>query len=166
MKTVYKIYDIAYSGIHDQESMLNAFTDDKRTYKEYMSLRDKRKFRVKKCEMSNDEWVRFANKNRIQMIEYRELITIDKDDYTFRECMVPITASQYSLVSDAERTFGMDCGQLHPLKLFKKKYREALEALEYGIVYDLANAIDPDAMPSFQIDEVQIYVNMCIEEFK
>ena len=166
MKVVYKIYDITYSSIHDQESMLNAFTDDKKTFKEYMSLRDKRKFRIEKCEMSKDEWVCFANRNRLQMIEYKELTTIDKDEYTCRECMVPITASQYSLISDAERMFGMECGQMHPLKLFKKKYRDALRSLEYDVVYDLANSIDPDAMPSFQLDEVQIYVNMCIEEFK
>ena len=108
--TVYKIYE-EYSEMYNNDHReLVAFTNDKQTYKEYMSVRNKKKFVIEKCDMDESEYRIFANKNRLQMIEYRDLVTIDKDKRTYNTCSVPLTAYQYSAISEEEGYFGQRCG--------------------------------------------------------
>lgn len=165
--TIYKIYQEyeELSGIADSRE-LTAFTNDKKAYKEYMSVRDKKKFIVEKCDMDKTEYRIFANKNRLQMIEYRDLCSINRDTNTYEMCSVPLTAYQYSSISEEEGNFGQRAGQIVCSKIFKKKYREALEKLEYYIIWQIANAIEPDENPSFIFDEIAIYVSLFKDEFK
>lgn len=165
--TVYKIYEEYEELSNSSDSReLVAFTNDKKTYKEYMAVREKKKFVIDKCDMDESEYRRFANKNRLQMIEYRELCTIDRDRFTFSMCTVPLTAYQYSTISEEEGYFGQRGGQIICSKIFKKKYREALDKLQYYIIWQIANAIEPDDNPSFIFDEIAIYVHLFKDDFK
>ena len=165
--TVYKIYEEYEELSNSSDSReLVAFTNDKKTYKEYMSVRGKKKFIIEKCDMDKSEYRMFANKNRLQMIEYRELVTIDRDENTYKTCSVPLTAYQYSTINEEEGYFGQRCGQLHCPKMFKKKYRDALCELQYHTVWQMANGIEPDDNPSFILDEIALYVQMFKDDFK
>lgn len=165
--TVYKIYEeIPELSDYGDSRELIAFTNDKKTYKEYISVRDKKKFVVEKCDMDDSEYRRFANKNRLQMIEYRELCTIDRDKYTYKVCTIPLTAYQYSAINEEEGYFGQRGGQIICSKMFKKKYREALDMLQYYIVWQMANGIEPDDTSSFIFDEIALYVHLFKDDFK
>lgn len=174
--TVYKIYEnlddlgIPKSSQYEYGHEMVAFTNKKKIFKEYMRVRRKKRFIVEKQDMDEDDFVKFANRNRLQLIEYQELTTIDKDDWSHHEVKVPMTSYQYSNLIEIQDRFTInEMGAVMSPKVFRKKYKDALCALEYDKIDAIANHpiyLDDLGLPEFIFDQVKLYAHMCNDEFE
>lgn len=118
-----------------------------------------------------EEYKMFANKNRGEVLRWDELIT--RVDGEIKQISLPLTALEENCLDEpyihsiTDEYFWMRIP--FPPSLFKEKYYESLEFIDFNITYDLINQSgdrDDYSAPDYWYDELEIYISQFQEILK
>ena len=160
------------TGPLGEAEYMQAFTNSEKLLDEYMRIRKKKLFKVKKYKMSKKEYTKFCNNNALRELQSFELTTRSDDSpIDHREMPIIMTPCEYNTLSEAGQYFGCENITFNDSKLFKEKYRRALSVLEYDSIQRLmmsfaeSMGMDYD-LPNAFFDELSGYVAINAEYFK
>lgn len=151
---------------------LYAITNDKELAESFMDIHDMKKFIVKNMkDVDSEEYSMFANKNRGEVLSWRELMT--HIDGEVKRVSLPLTALEENCLDEpfipsiTDEFFWINI-PFSP-SLFKEKYYDSLELIDFNITYDLINQTgdrDDYSGPDYWYDQLEIYISQFQEILK
>lgn len=167
--------DIVYS-VTDQYP-LYGFTVEKKIAKRFEEERNMDKFISKVTTVDKEEYVNFANANRMRLMKLRKLNTNEKESKTGVASIVMTDMESQSCETDAmyialySEDFWIS-GSFYPPEVYKNKIQKALDFIDYCILYKMNRGTTVeermDAASSYsmqRIDEYNYFIDQYIDTF-
>lgn len=181
--------------IDSSDEILYGVTNNKKYAKKFMDQRNMKKFRLEIEDMDNDEYASYCNSNehRSCVLEEHELVTVKDGKHTssnFYLKTIIMSYWEHQIIDDYSMFYDdlQNCVFAHggigmPIPIiFKKKYFNILEKLEYTLHFNLyvlpslsndlcleldgkLPSLESYDIPGIENDELAIFINTCRESF-
>lgn len=133
---IYLLYFKSNPEFKDDIYTMYAYTDDKTMLNEFKSQRDMKKFKIKKEDISKEEYKIFDRNNKKMKLTYANIYTSDKLYGKRRSVKVLCTWREEEYIfKNSERLWEEYSRYLFDVRLFKSKYLIALEKLLFVKFY-------------------------------
>ena len=165
-------------GPFGKKELMAGFTKSEKLAEKYIQHRKKKIFKLKVYKMDKKDYVRLCNNYALREIQEFKLTTrVDGTHTSSREVKLPLTPSEYNIVSEVNATYACQHVAFYHVDLFARKYGLALLKLEYHSIASVNEGIvssgDPfnecalsDGLPDAFIDEVAVYIANNFDDFK
>ena len=165
-------------AMSEKGSTLYALTNNKKFAKQFMRERNMDKFRLKKMEISEEDWDNMSKIEGDHILDLRYLTTrlYKGDDLPLTQFDILVLCTMYEYqesdsdfaqLYETSEDFWTSCP--NP-RIFNKKMQKALSVLQYKAWFDIVNIsidapIEYDA-PNTTVDEFGIFVSLFYRTFK
>lgn len=165
-------------GPFGKKCLMVGFTNSEKLAEKYIQHRKKKVFKLKTYKMDKKDYVRLCNSYALREIQEFKLTTrVDGTHTSSREVKLPLTPSEYNIVSEANATYGCQHIAFYPVDIFDRKYGLALLKLEYSTIAAVNEGMVStdgqfdecvlcDGLPDASMDEVAVYVANNFDDFK
>lgn len=165
-------------GPFGKKDLMVGFTDSEKLAEKYIQHRKKKVFKLKVYKMDKKDYVHLCNNYALREIQEFKLTTRVEGTHTSsREVKLPLTPSEYNIVSEVNATYACQHIAFYPVDIFTRKYGLALLNLEYATIAavneGMVSSGGPfdgcefsDGLPDASMDEVAVYVANNFDDFK
>lgn len=154
---------------------LYAMTNNEEYAKEFKEMHDMSKFITKvEKDILREEYTLYANRNRGTILDYYNIETDRGDGVEYARILMTMT--EYTILESPDVCFLNDMYWLHNLlspEFVTKKYREALDSIQYTNTYKIFNGItdedfsfDDYSAPDMRIDQLAVYISVFYDLLK